>query len=1058
MGFLLWHRKRMPTTRPQPGLSSPAPSAPHSNSSSASGMASGLHAAAGAGLAAAAPSRSTPSPQRRWRLRQAEALAVVVFVLGLAATFTVWRAAERQVERNRQTEFDFQARRTVRSIEQRMSTYQQVERDTQAFLLGNMDVRREDFRLFVAAIGLQEHFPGIQGLALARLVSPGQREQHVAALRADSNTAYAIVPAGSRPVYSAITNIEPYSGLNLRALGFDMLTDPVRRAAMEQARDTGAAAASGKVRLIQEDGRDVQSGFVMYIPVYRRGAATSTLAERRASLVGWVGAPFRMDDLMAGLVGERSSDLTLAIYDGTRIDPAARLYSTAKDARLPAGFKPALNSVRQIVVAGAPWTVAIGSTPQLEARITASSPHWIALGGAIASGLLALLVLALGSGKRRALNLATAMTEQLRESEFRWNYALEGAGDGVWDWDRGANAATYSKQWKRMLGYAARVRATLDAYVDGNSAAYACEYRMRSRDGSYRWILGRGMAVTFDREGRPLRIIGTHTDISRAKETEHAMRVANAQLAHQQHRFNEILQHSHDAFVALDPHGVITDWNQSAERMFGWSSGEACGRLLSELIVPPDMRARHDAGFARFVQSGQGSLINNVVEVTALHRSGRLLPAELAVAGFPEGDSFAVSAFIRDISERKAAEKNAAERSLALEEARQALQHAQKLEAVGKLTGGIAHDFNNVLQIINGNVQLLQQFAPTPAVLEQRLKSVAAAVARGAKLSSQLLAFARRQPLQPVAVDPLRILRDRDDLLQRALGETIRIDYRHDPDAWNVYVDASQLENVFLNLALNARDAMPEGGSFLVDIRNTVLSMGQARSMGDIAPGEYVLISISDSGCGMTEEVMAHAFEPFFTTKPVGQGTGLGLSMAYGFVKQSGGHMRLSSVAGQGTTIDIYLPRSLQSPLSPPQQGVAALRGGDETILVVEDDEQVRLSVVATLQGLGYRVLDAADGAAGLAIVEHAARSGAPLALLFTDVVMPGPVSSTELASRAVHLLPGLAVLYTSGYTRNALLVGGRLSEGVQLLSKPYQQAQLAQRIRDMLDKKIVLA
>src|SRR5450830_923141 len=395
MGFLLWHRKRMPTTRPQPDRSSPAPSAPHSNSSSASGKASGLHAVAG--LAAAAPSRSTPSAQRRWRLRQAEALAVVVFVLGLAATFTVWRAAERQVERNRQTEFDFQARRTVRAIEQRMSTYQQVERDTQAFLLGNMDVRREDFRLFVAAIGLQEHFPGIQGLALARLVSPGQREQHVAALRADSNTAYAIVPAGSRPVYSAITNIEPYSGLNLRALGFDMLTDPVRRAAMEQARDTGAAAASGKLRLIQEDGRDVQSGFVMYIPVYRRGAATATLAERRASLVG--------------LVGARSSDLTLAIYDGTRIDPAAQLYSTAKDARLPAGFKPALNSVRQIVVAGAPWTVAIGSTPQLEARITASSPHWIALGGAIASGLLALLVLALGSGKRRALNLATAMTE-----------------------------------------------------------------------------------------------------------------------------------------------------------------------------------------------------------------------------------------------------------------------------------------------------------------------------------------------------------------------------------------------------------------------------------------------------------------------------------------------------------------------------------------------------------------------------------------------------------------------------------------------------------------------
>jgi PAS domain S-box-containing protein len=1022
--------------------------------------------------------RARARDTRRWHLRQAEALALVVFALGLAATFALWRSAGHQLESQRQAEFEFQARRTVRSIEQRMSTYEQVERDTQAFLLGNMNVKREDFRLFVEAIGLQEHFPGIQGLALARLVPAAQRDAHIAALRADGASAYTIVPAGTRPVYSAITNIEPYRGLNLRALGFDMLTDPVRRAAMERARDTGAAAASGKVRLIQESGRDAQSGFVMYIPVYRRGAAPATVDERRASLVGWVGAPFRMDDLMAGLVGERSSDVSLGIYDGGAIDPAAELYSTAHERPAPAGFTPALTSVRQIVIAGQRWTLALGSTPQLEGRIGGSSAAWFALGGTAASALLALLVLTLGSGKRRALNLATAMTEQLRESEFRWNYALEGAGDGVWDWDRGANAVTYSKQWKRMLGYAEhelpnstsaweqllhpedgeRVRATLDAYVAGASTAYVCEYRMRARDGSYRWILGRGMAVTFDQQGRPLRIIGTHTDISRAKETEHAMRLANVQLAHQQHRFNEILQHSHDAFVALDPAGVITDWNKSAERMFGWTSEQACGRLLSDLIIPKEMRERHDAGFARYVKTGQGTLINNVVEVNALHRSGRLLPAELAVAGFPEGESFAVSAFIRDVSERKAAERSAAERSKALEEARHALQHAQKLEAVGKLTGGIAHDFNNVLQIINGNVQLLQQFAPTPAVLEQRLKSVAAAVSRGAKLSSQLLAFARRQPLQPVAVDPLRILRDRDDLLTRALGENIAIEYRHEGEGWNVFVDASQLENVMLNLALNARDAMPDGGTFLVDIQNTVLSMGQARSMGDIAPGEYVLINISDSGCGMTEEVMAHAFEPFFTTKPVGQGTGLGLSMAYGFVKQSGGHMRLSSVAGQGTTIEIYLPRSLLAPLPAPTQSAAALRGGDEMVLVVEDDEQVRHSVVATLQGLGYRVLDAADGEAGLAIVEHASRTGAPLALLFTDVVMPGPVSSTELASRAVQLLPGLAVLYTSGYTRNALIVGGRLSEGVQLLSKPYQLAQLAQKIRDMLDKRTVPA
>lgn len=1007
----------------------------------------------------------------RWQLRQAEALALIVLVLALAATFTLWRAAEQQSERTRRAEFDFQARRTVRNIEQRMATYEQVERDTQAFLLGNMNVKRVDFRHFVATMGLQQRFPGIQGLALAALVPAAQLDAHLAAVRADGAKGYAIKPAGPRPLYSSITHIEPYTGLNLRALGFDMLTDPTRRAAMERARDSGAAAASGKVRLVQEDGRDVQSGFVMYLPVYRRGSAVGSVAERRASLVGWVGAPFRMQDLMAGLGGERSAEVSLAIYDGAAIAPAALLYSSSLDRKLPDDFVPRFRSLRQIDVAGERWTLEIGSTPQLEARIPSTGPAWIAFGGIAASCLLALLVLALGSGKRRALALATAMTEQLRESEFRWKYALEGAGDGVWDWDRADDAAIYSRQWKGMLGYgdlelpnsteawqallhpedAARVRATLDEYVDSRSASYACEYRMRAKDGSYRWILGRGMAVTFDRAGRPLRIIGTHTDISRAKETEHAMRVANAQLAHQQHRFDVILQHSHDAFVAVGADGIITDWNASAERMFGWSSTEAIGRPLAELIIPPDQRAAHHAGFGRFVESGEGKLISNVVEVTALHRSGRLLPAELAVAGFPEGNQFAVSAFIRDVSERKAAERSAAERSLALEEARQALQHAQKLEAVGKLTGGIAHDFNNVLQIINGNVQLLQQFPPSEAVLQQRLKSIGAAVGRGAKLSSQLLAFARRQPLQPAAIDPLRILRDRDDLLQRALGEQIVIEYRHEDSAWNVFVDPGQLENVFLNLALNARDAMPDGGTFLIDIRNTVVNLGQARQLADIAPGDYVLVSISDSGCGMTEDVMAHAFEPFFTTKPVGQGTGLGLSMAYGFVKQSGGHIGLASVAGQGTTIDIYLPRSLQVPQPPAPPSALAVHGGDETILVVEDDDEVRQSVVGTLQSLGYQVLDAADGAAGLAVVESAAAIGKRIDLLFTDVVMPGNISSTEMAARAVALQPSLAVLYTSGYTRNALIVGGRLSDGVQLLSKPYQQAQLAQRIRDIL-------
>ena len=395
-------------------------------------------------------------------------------------------------------------------------------------------------------------------------------------------------------------------------------------------------------------------------------------------------------------------------------------------------------------------------------------------------------------------------------------------------------------------------------------------------------------------------------------------------------------------------------------------------------------------------------------------------------------------------------EERIVERTAELEKAHAQLRQSQKLEAVGQLTGGVAHDFNNVLQVITGNLQLLQMsFAGNPEA-QRRLESAAFAADRGAKLSSQLLAFARRQPLQPVATNLTRILRGMDDLLRRALGESVQVETVVAGGLWTTLVDPHQLENVILNLAINARDAMKGEGKLTLELGNAMLDDNYVASEPEVAAGQYVMLAISDTGSGMPPEVMARAFEPFFTTKREGEGTGLGLSMAYGFVKQSHGHIRMYSEVGSGTTIKIYLPRSMQPEVEINNVRSEPVVGGAETILVVEDDAIVQTTVVDMLSGLGYRVLKANDGQSALNILQ----SGIPVDLLFTDVVMPGPVRSVDLARQAKHHFPEIEVLFTSGYTQNAIVHGGRLDPGVELISKPYRREELARKVRQMFARK----
>jgi PAS domain S-box-containing protein len=412
-----------------------------------------------------------------------------------------------------------------------------------------------------------------------------------------------------------------------------------------------------------------------------------------------------------------------------------------------------------------------------------------------------------------------------------------------------------------------------------------------------------------------------------------------------------------------------------------------------------------------------------------------------------------------DIEDQKAAESKLSELAMTLEQrveertsellkAQEALRQSQKMETIGNLTGGVAHDFNNLLQVISGNLQLLSKDVAGNDRAERRVNNAMFGVSRGAKLASQLLAFGRRSALEPKVVNIGRFVSGMDELLRRTLGESVEVETIVSGGLWNTYIDPTQIENAILNLAINARDAMSGSGKLTVEVGNAFLDDAYVQDI-DVVAGQYVLLAVTDTGSGMSPEIMEKVFEPFFSTKPVGKGTGLGLSMVYGFVKQSGGHVKLYSEVGAGTTVKVYLPRANESEdiVSPADQEDAV--GGRETILVVEDDDEVRSTVIETLRELGYKVLSANNASAALAVIE----SGTNVDLLFTDVVMPGALMSSDLAKKAKQLLPKISILFTSGYTVNSIVHGGKLDAGLELLSKPYSREMLARKIRLVLAK-----
>jgi PAS domain S-box-containing protein len=542
---------------------------------------------------------------------------------------------------------------------------------------------------------------------------------------------------------------------------------------------------------------------------------------------------------------------------------------------------------------------------------------------------------------------------------------------------------------------------------------------------------------------------------SKVEERTAELAAANARLlqeigqrTHIEGRFQHLVEGVTDyALYMLDPNGIVSNWNTGAQRIKGYLASEIVGRHFENFYTPAD-RAAGVPRRALETAFREGKFESEGLRV---RKDGSTFWASVVINPIRDqtGELIGFAKITRDVTERRAAQET-------LLRAQEQLAQAQKMEGIGQLTGGVAHDFNNLLTVIIGNLESLQRGLTSGAPLnpDRMARSVDYAMRgaeRAASLTQRLLAFSRRQPLDPKVVDVGRLVTGMSELLRRTLGEQIAIETVLAGGLWRVLVDPNQLEMSILNLAVNARDAMQAGGKLTIETANTLLDEAYAATQSEVVPGQYVVVSITDSGSGMSREVQARAFEPFYTTKDIGQGTGLGLSQVYGFVKQSGGNVKLYSEQGMGTTVKLYLPRQLADDEVAPEPTAdkhAPRSQSGETILVVEDDHDVRAHSTGILRELGYTVLEAHLAAPGLQLLEQHPE----VRLLFTDVGLPGGMNGRQLADAARKLRPDLKVLFTTGYARNAIVHDGRLDPGVSLLTKPFTYAALAAKLSDMLD------
>ena len=641
-------------------------------------------------------------------------------------------------------------------------------------------------------------------------------------------------------------------------------------------------------------------------------------------------------------------------------------------------------------------------------------------------------------------------TRELMSSRESLAEAQRIAGIGSWELDLVRNHLVWSDEVFRIFELdATKFGASYEAFLEAihpddrarvNDAytrslqtrePYLITHRLKMEDGRIKYVEER-CETEFDDAGKPLMSHGTIQDITGKVRAEEALREKD--LINRQ-----VIDTSLDAVVIIDDSGNIRDWNRQAEVMFGWRREDALGLSLDATIIPHKYREAHRAGMRHFLATGQGPVLNQRLELTALRRDGEEFPIELAISPMRVGERFNFSAFIRDLTSRKEGERER-------ERLQEQLNQSQKLEAIGRLAGGVAHDFNNMLSVILGYTDMAAVRAAGNEAITTHLKEIRNAADRASGITRQLLAFARKQTVSPKVIDLNETIHSTFSVLRRLLGEDVELTWSPDENPQLVFVDPTQIDQLLVNLCVNARDSIEQSGRISIETGRAFFSEEDAADRTDIQAGDYVMMTVSDNGCGMDKETLAVIFEPFFTTKS--KGTGLGLATVYGIVKQNKGFVNVYSEVGIGTTFSVYLPRAMQASASREEQPAAPApaMSNKETILVVEDEPAILAMINEMLSSLDYNVLVAATPRLALELSSKTDH----IDLLLSDVIMP-EMNGRDLAIKLSAQRAGMKILFMSGYTSDFIDKHGVLESGVHFIQKPFSPVDLARKIREIL-------